>query len=59
MKKLKSKKTFSDFSPVGVAGINKALRQSALTFVPVEVTLIDRIQSFYQQALQNLKALCP
>lgn len=59
MKKIKSKNSFSDFQPIGMAGINKAIRKTKITFEPIEENLIDRIQNFYQQALQSLKVLYP
>lgn len=58
MKKIKSKNTFENFEPVGMAGINRAIRKTMITFEPVEENIIDRIQNFYQRVLQSLKALC-
>ena len=57
MKKLKSR--FDVFEPVGMAGINKILRQDMLTFKPIKISkleiFIGQIQNFYQLILQNLK----
>ena len=57
MKKLKSR--FENDLPVGMAGINKSLRLETLSFKPIELNFIDRIQNFYQSVLQNLKVLYP
>lgn len=57
MKKLKSR--FEAIRPIGMAGINKALRKEKLSFRPTDESFIDQIQNFYREVLQSLKVLYP
>ncbi len=56
MKNNKSKKTFDKISPIGMAGINKSFRKDEISFSVINLNVIDRIQNFYQEVLQSLKA---